>query len=73
MKVDKLKGLADFKNQEFKGASIYGGWKGIFATGSGEIGGMRYTQDIHVDDNDNGIWDVGESVIFHYEATIHQG
>ena len=63
-----MKSLNNFKNQEINTTKFYGGWDGVHNTGSGSINGMDYESDVFFDDNNDGKWGAGESIIFHHTS-----
>lgn len=72
MKNTKIKQLQEFQSSEIKTTEIYGGWKDVIQTGSGTVQGMSYTSDFHFDNDSNGEWGQGESVIFNWDAQINK-
>jgi hypothetical protein len=70
-----MKSLKDFKTSELKGMNVVGSWNGIYNTPGGNFQGMEYESDTFADDNNDGKWGPGESMILHHTRmpTIQQG
>lgn len=65
MKVN-LKSIKNFEKEKITSNKLFGGWDGIIGTGSGEFAGFTYESDTLVDDNKDGKWSAGESMVFHH-------
>lgn len=65
MKNRTIKSFESLKIDDIVTSSIYGGWKDVISSGAGEMAGISYTSDYIFDDNGDGKWGVGESIVLH--------
>lgn len=63
MKNRTLKDFKSLKITNIEISKVHGGWKDVISSGPGSMAGIDYTSDYVFDDNGDGKWGPGESMV----------